>query len=120
MRCTLSCASSAMSDISAPAETATTAEDAFRSSCHAMLGQSHMCPFLASVQPVLWDFDHALGLFPPPDALVIAEPGQVHNVDVGGVRCSHAAFDRLRSSNAACARLCQLKVAAQLLAPPKQ
>lgn len=69
-----------------PAGGTASAEDAFRSSCHALLAQSHLCPFLASVQPVLWDLDHTLSLFPPPDALVVAEPGLVHSIDVSGVR----------------------------------
>jgi DNA polymerase alpha/epsilon subunit B len=53
-----------------------------------MLTQSHLCPFVSSVQPVHWDFDGALSLFPQPDALVVTEPGPVQSVDIHGVRCA--------------------------------
>ena len=53
-----------------------------------MLSQSHLSPFPMPVQPVHWELDGALSLFPQPDLLVIAEPGPVQDVTVAGVRCA--------------------------------
>jgi hypothetical protein len=52
-----------------------------------MLTQSHLCPFTSAVQPVLWDFDGSMRLFPPPDVLVVAEAGPVQSCIIDGVRC---------------------------------
>jgi hypothetical protein len=51
-----------------------------------MLSQSHLSPFPLSVQPVLWEFDGALRLFPQPDLLVIGDPGSVQDVTVCDTR----------------------------------
>eukprot|EP00877_Chromochloris_zofingiensis_P012640 jgi/Chrzof1/762/Cz01g27210.t1 len=38
-----------------------------------VLQQSHLCPMPLVVQPVHWAFDHALQLYPLPDAVVLAD-----------------------------------------------
>lgn len=38
-----------------------------------ILDQGYLTPLPAHVQPVLWEHDHALRLFPLPDALVLAD-----------------------------------------------
>lgn len=38
-----------------------------------LLDQSHLCPLPLPLQPALWDFDHALRLYPLPDALILGE-----------------------------------------------
>ena len=32
-----------------------------------ILEQSHLCPLPLSIQPILWDFDHSLRIWPTPD-----------------------------------------------------
>ncbi len=34
-----------------------------------LLDQGHLCPLPLTVQPVYWDYDHALRLFPLPDVV---------------------------------------------------
>jgi hypothetical protein len=38
-----------------------------------ILRQSHLCPLPLSIQPIYWEYDHALRLFPLPDAVIIGE-----------------------------------------------
>jgi DNA polymerase epsilon subunit 2 len=38
-----------------------------------MLDQAHLCPVPLAAQPVYWQYDHSLRLFPLPDALIVAE-----------------------------------------------
>eukprot|EP00850_Spirogloea_muscicola_P010866 SM000065S20215 [mRNA] locus=s65:288301:292052:- [translate_table: standard] len=38
-----------------------------------VLQQGHLCPLPLSTQPVFWDFDHALRLYPAPHTLVLAD-----------------------------------------------
>ncbi|GAA6062035.1 hypothetical protein JCM10212_005468 [Sporobolomyces blumeae] len=38
-----------------------------------ILDQAHLAPLPLSVRPVLWDFDHALRLYPMPTTLVLAD-----------------------------------------------
>jgi len=35
--------------------------------------QSHLCPLPTSVQPVYWQFDHALFLYPLPDVIILGD-----------------------------------------------
>lgn len=37
------------------------------------LQQSHLCPIPIRHQPVMWDMDHALRLYPAPNVLVMAD-----------------------------------------------
>jgi len=38
-----------------------------------VVSQSHLCPFNLDKQPVYWQFDNALGLYPLPDLLILAD-----------------------------------------------
>ena len=38
-----------------------------------VIDQGHLSPFTPSAQPVFWDFDQALSLYPVPDVLVLAD-----------------------------------------------
>lgn len=40
-----------------------------------ILSQSHLSPFPLSARPLHWDFAHALGLYPLPSCLVLADSG---------------------------------------------
>ena len=37
------------------------------------LRQGHLCPMSLDDQPVFWEFDHALSLYPVPQAFVMAD-----------------------------------------------
>lgn len=38
-----------------------------------ILDQAHLCPLPPSTRPTLWEYDHALRLYPMPSALVLAD-----------------------------------------------
>eukprot|EP00742_Colponemidia_sp_Colp-10_P009321 GILJ01010153.1.p1 GENE.GILJ01010153.1~~GILJ01010153.1.p1 ORF type:complete len:545 (+),score=81.60 GILJ01010153.1:34-1635(+) len=38
-----------------------------------LLDQSHLCPLPATVRPIYWEYDHAMRLYPLPDAVIIAD-----------------------------------------------
>lgn len=50
---------------------------AFEHLCATLLQQSHLCPVPLEAQPVFWQLDHALHLYPLPDALVLADAAPV-------------------------------------------
>ncbi len=45
----------------------------FEHLCATLLQQSHLCPVPLEAQPVFWNYDHALHLYPIPDVLVLAD-----------------------------------------------
>lgn len=45
----------------------------FEHLCATLLQQSHLCPVPLESQPVFWNYDHALHLYPIPDVLVLAD-----------------------------------------------
>ena len=45
----------------------------FEHLCATLLQQSHMCPVPLESQPVFWNYDHALHLYPLPNVLVLAD-----------------------------------------------
>ena len=38
-----------------------------------LFDQGHLAPFTTLLQPTLWNYDHALRLYPPPDTLCISD-----------------------------------------------
>lgn len=46
-----------------------TTETPIRQLVMTLLEQGHLCPLPLTVQPVYWDFDHALRLYPLPDVV---------------------------------------------------
>jgi hypothetical protein len=69
------------------------AEDVFKAACHTMLTQRHLCPFPLTVQPVHWEYDGCLALFPQPDALVVPYEALLYNTEIHGVRYAAALAD---------------------------
>eukprot|EP00887_Chlorella_sp_A99_P007226 scaffold2.g7226.t1 len=55
----------------------------FEHVCATVLQQSHLCPVPLEYQPIYWEHDHALYLYPLPDALVLADaaPAAAHVFD---------------------------------------
>lgn len=44
-----------------------------------ILEQSYLCPLSPLVQPVFWEYHHALQLYTTPDALVLADSAENYN-----------------------------------------
>jgi len=66
-----------------PTKTDEEENEMFESMVSTQLRQSHVCPLPLSVQPVMWDHDHALRLYPLPDALVMADRTDAAHATVG-------------------------------------
>jgi DNA polymerase epsilon subunit 2 len=81
------------------------AEDDFERSCHTVLSQRHLSPFPLTVQPVHWDYDNTLTLFPQPEALVLPYQTLLHNACVHDVRCG-ACIQRKHVSAGGARSLC--------------
>lgn len=62
-------------------------QEQFRRVCRTALSQRHLTPFPLEVQPVHWEYDGTLSLFPQPHALVMPMAGLMHSLDLDGVRC---------------------------------
>jgi hypothetical protein len=58
----------------------------FEQTCHTLLSQCHLAPLPLSVQPVHWELDASLSLFPQPDVLVTAMNAPACSVDVHDVK----------------------------------
>ncbi|TNY17998.1 DNA polymerase alpha/epsilon subunit B-domain-containing protein [Rhodotorula diobovata] len=56
-----------------PAEEAGRKGDLRKALVQTILDQAHLAPLPLNVRPVLWDFDHALRLYPMPTTLVLAD-----------------------------------------------
>lgn len=52
-----------------------------------LLDQGHLSPMSLATQARQWNMDHALGLYPVPDMLCVAEASRAVNEDMKGVRC---------------------------------
>jgi DNA polymerase epsilon subunit 2 len=44
-----------------------------------LLEQGHLCPLPLTVQPVYWDFDYALRLYPLPTVVILADDCDEYN-----------------------------------------
>jgi len=74
-------------EIPDPAAGETNPREVFRRVCHTVLSQRHLAPVPMAVQPVHWEYDGTMSLFPQPHALVIPSNGLMHSLDMHGVRC---------------------------------
>ena len=45
----------------------------FDQTCSTVIQESHMCPVPLEYQPIAWEFDHALYIYPNPHGLVLAD-----------------------------------------------
>lgn len=59
--------------------------DLFEHMVATVLQQSHLCPLPLSLQPIFWDYDHALRLYPLPDVVVIADSAEQKTFKYEGV-----------------------------------
>ncbi|GFS44876.1 DNA polymerase epsilon subunit B2 [Actinidia rufa] len=49
--------------------------------------QSHLCPLPLSVQPVIWNYDHCLHLYPAPHTIVLGDKSQQKAFNYTGITC---------------------------------
>ncbi|KAJ1981359.1 DNA-directed DNA polymerase epsilon, subunit B [Dimargaris xerosporica] len=52
-----------------------------------LIDQSHLCPLPLRTAPVYWSFDHALRLYPIPDALILADRYDSYAVEYEECQC---------------------------------
>ncbi len=79
----------------------------FEHLCATLLQQSHLCPVPLEAQPVFWNFDHALHLYPIPDVLVLADRAP----------CASFAFPPMPADQLDQSCVCLNPVSAQPLSP---
>ncbi|KZV40305.1 DNA polymerase epsilon subunit 2 [Dorcoceras hygrometricum] len=49
--------------------------------------QSHLCPLPLSVQPIIWNFDHCLHLYPTPHTIVLGDRSEQKTFNYTGITC---------------------------------
>ncbi|GJX34627.1 DNA polymerase epsilon subunit B [Tanacetum coccineum] len=49
--------------------------------------QSHLCPLPLSVQPIIWNYDHSLHLYPTPHTIVLADKSEQKAFTYTGITC---------------------------------
>uniref|UniRef100_A0A453E8Y0 DNA polymerase II subunit 2 n=1 Tax=Aegilops tauschii subsp. strangulata TaxID=200361 RepID=A0A453E8Y0_AEGTS len=49
--------------------------------------QSHLCPLPLTVQPIIWNYDHCLRLYPTPDMIVLADKSEQKAFKYTGITC---------------------------------
>ncbi|KAL6583692.1 hypothetical protein OROMI_002981 [Orobanche minor] len=49
--------------------------------------QSHLCPLPLSVQPIIWNFDHCLHLYPTPHTIVLGDKSDQKAFKYTGITC---------------------------------
>ncbi|XP_050234575.1 DNA polymerase epsilon subunit B [Mercurialis annua] len=49
--------------------------------------QSHLCPLPLTVQPIIWNFDHCLHLYPSPHTIVLGDNGEQKAFKYTGITC---------------------------------
>lgn len=52
-----------------------------------VLQQGHLCPLPLAQQPVYWQYDHSLHVFPLPDLLVLADGGSQSHLTFQECQC---------------------------------
>ena len=63
------------------------AETMFEHLCLTLVHESHLCPVPFTSQPVYWQYDHALRLYPVPDALIIGDSTPAASCITDGCAC---------------------------------
>ncbi|CAA7400803.1 unnamed protein product [Spirodela intermedia] len=49
--------------------------------------QSHLCPLPLTVQPVVWNYDHCLRLYPNPHTIVLGDSSEQNSFKYSGITC---------------------------------
>ncbi|KAH6770525.1 DNA polymerase epsilon subunit B2 [Perilla frutescens var. hirtella] len=61
--------------------------DPFEHLVATIMHQSHLCPLPLSVQPIVWNFDHCLHLYPTPQTIVLGDRSEQKAFKYTGVTC---------------------------------
>ncbi|CAI9113288.1 OLC1v1013861C1 [Oldenlandia corymbosa var. corymbosa] len=49
--------------------------------------QSHLCPLPLSIQPIIWNYDHSLHLYPTPHTIVLGDKSEQKAFKYTGITC---------------------------------
>ncbi|KAK1263359.1 hypothetical protein QJS04_geneDACA017504 [Acorus gramineus] len=49
--------------------------------------QSHLCPLPLTVQPIIWNYDHCLRLYPTPHTIVLGDKSEQKSFKFSGITC---------------------------------
>ncbi|GAB2282872.1 DNA-directed DNA polymerase epsilon, subunit B [Dionaea muscipula] len=52
-----------------------------------LIHQSHLCPLPLSAQPIIWNYDHSLHLYPTPHTIILGDKCEQKVFNYGGVVC---------------------------------
>ncbi|KAL8162554.1 hypothetical protein V2J09_014043, partial [Rumex salicifolius] len=52
-----------------------------------MIHQNHLCPLPLTVQPIIWNYDHCLHLYPTPHTIILGDSSEQKTFNYGGVTC---------------------------------
>ncbi|KAH9607360.1 hypothetical protein KSS87_020131 [Heliosperma pusillum] len=69
-----------------PPSTAETSDD-FSHLVATIVHQSHLCPLPLTIQPISWNHDHSLHLFPTPHTIILGDRSEQKAFNYGGVTC---------------------------------
>ncbi|KAK9732461.1 hypothetical protein RND81_04G002100 [Saponaria officinalis] len=69
-----------------PPSTAETS-DPFAHLVATIVHQSHLCPLPLTIQPISWNHDHSLHLFPTPHTIILGDRSEQKSFKYGGVTC---------------------------------
>lgn len=62
-------------------------DDPFEHLVATLTHQSHLCPLPLTVQPIIWNFDHCLRLYPTPHAIVLGDRSEQKAFKYTGITC---------------------------------
>ncbi|KAI5673983.1 hypothetical protein M9H77_14347 [Catharanthus roseus] len=63
------------------------ASDPFQHLVDTIIHQSHLCPLPLSLQPIIWNYDHCLHLYPTPHTIVLGDKSEQRVHTYKGVTC---------------------------------
>ncbi|XP_010418726.1 PREDICTED: DNA polymerase epsilon subunit B-like [Camelina sativa] len=61
--------------------------DPFEHLVSTLIHQSHLCPLPLLVQPIIWNYDHCLKLYPTPHTIVLGDKSEQKDCRIGGAKC---------------------------------
>ncbi|KAL1199185.1 DNA polymerase epsilon subunit B [Cardamine amara subsp. amara] len=62
-------------------------KDPFEHLVYTITHQSHLCPLPLMVQPIIWNYDHTLRLYPTPHTIVLGDKSEQKVCKFGGTTC---------------------------------
>ncbi|CAH2059953.1 unnamed protein product [Thlaspi arvense] len=62
-------------------------DDPFEHLACTIVQQSHLCPLPLMVQPIIWNYDHSLRLYPTPHTIVLGDKSEQKECKIGETAC---------------------------------